>query len=156
MLLAFPIVAKDKQAVFRMSSLTQYHIVPNKHSLYFEMAPSVPVNFISPVTSCVGPHEEEPQTNLPHVFYKHPMSILPAIWDTHAHYIGWAACGSSSRSPTQEVIVTSDMKFTDTLGAISNVKTILIFMSSSVWDSWSNKCGRSSLITVYLHIYVAY
>ena len=33
------------------------------------MAPSVPVNFISQVTSCVGLWEEEPQTALPHVLY---------------------------------------------------------------------------------------
>ena len=36
---------------------------------FFEVAPSMSVNFISIVTSCVGLKEEEPQTALPHVLY---------------------------------------------------------------------------------------
>ena len=48
--------------------------------------------------------------------------------------MGWAVCGSSFRSRTQEV--NSDMKFTDTLGAISNlidylIEYDLIFMKPS-------------------------
>ena len=34
----------------------------------FEMAPSLSVNFVSPVTSCVGFQEEEPQTAFPMSF----------------------------------------------------------------------------------------
>ncbi len=40
---------------------------------YFEMAPSMSVNFISLVTSCVGLREEEPLT-------AHPMSFT---WASH-------------------------------------------------------------------------
>ncbi len=41
--------------------------------------------------------------------------MLAAILDAHVKDMGWAVCGSSSQSPMQEV--TSDMKFTDMLGA---------------------------------------
>ena len=44
--------------------------------------------------------------------------MLVALWDAHVKETGKAVCGSSSRSQTREV--TSDMKVTDTLGAISN------------------------------------
>ena len=45
------------------------------------------------------------------------MSTLAATWDAHVKDMGQAVCGSCFRSLTQDV--TSDMKFTDTLGAIS-------------------------------------
>ncbi len=39
------------------------------HGEYHEMAPSMSVNFISLVTSCVGLREGEPQTALSYVIY---------------------------------------------------------------------------------------
>ena len=45
------------------------------------------------------------------------MSTLAAIGDIHVKDMGKAACGSYSQSPAQGV--TREMKFTDTLGAIS-------------------------------------
>ena len=54
--------------------------------------------------------------------------MLAAIRDAHVKDMGGAVCGSYSRSPTQEL--TSDMKCTDTLGAILKGKGCLCALSS--------------------------
>ena len=56
------------------------------------------------------------------------MTTLAAIWDAHVKDMGWAACEFASRSPTQEK--TSDMKFTDTLGATDQ----LCKVNTRYWD----------------------
>ena len=65
------------------------------------------------------------------------MSTLAAIEDAHVMDMRWAVCGSSSQSPTQDV--TSDMKFTDTLGAISK------FNQLGISDTRQDRYGIFSL-----------
>ena len=73
--------------------------------------------------------------------------MLAAIWDAHVKDMPRAVCSSSSRSPTQEV--TSEMKFTDTLGAISNWHQNTSLMSID----WSRdaRVKSHSLVKIWLH-----
>ena len=58
-----------------------------------------------------------------------PICMLAAIWDAHIKDLGKAACGSSSWSPTQNMVL--DMKFTDLLGAISGALGVIKIWNDS-------------------------